>query len=41
MKRLLVLAGIVLALITTVASNNRAEAARPAGACTAPIIVSN
>jgi hypothetical protein len=38
MKRLLVLAGIVLVLITT---TNNVQAARPAGACSAPIIVSN
>jgi hypothetical protein len=40
MKRLLVLAGIFLALITTVAPN-KAQAHGGGGSCTAPIIVSN
>jgi hypothetical protein len=40
MKRLLVLAGIVLALIITVAPNN-AQAHAAGGSCMAPIIVSN
>jgi len=40
MKRLLLLAGIFLALITTVAPN-KAQAHAGGGACMAPIIVSN
>jgi hypothetical protein len=40
MKRLLVLAGIFLALITTVAPN-KAQAHVQGSACKAPIIVSN
>jgi hypothetical protein len=40
MKRLLLLAGIFLALITTVAPN-KAQAHGGAGSCFAPIIVSN
>ena len=39
MKNLLLLAGIFLALITTVA--NTAQAGVHMGGCTAPIIVSN
>jgi hypothetical protein len=41
MKKLLLLAGVFLALITTVASNNQALAHAGGGACTAPIIISN
>jgi hypothetical protein len=41
MKNLLMLAGVFLALITTVASNNQALAHAGTGACMAPIIVSN
>ena len=41
MKKLLLLAGVFLALITTVASNNQAQAGTQAGVCRAPIIVSN
>lgn len=41
MKKLLLLTGVFLALITMVASNNSALAARPSGICLAPIIVSN
>jgi ATP/ADP translocase len=41
MKKLLLLTGVFLALITMIASNNLARAGRPSGACTAPIIVSN
>ena len=40
MKRLLLLAGFVLALITTVAPN-KAQAHAAGGGCLAPIIVSN
>ena len=39
MKNLLLLAGVFLALITTVA--NTAQAGPTSGACKAPIIVSN
>ena len=39
MKNLLLLAGIFLALITTVA--NTAQAGQSSGACRAPIIISN
>lgn len=39
MKRLLVLAGLFLALITTV--TDTAQAGHPSGVCRAPIIVSN
>ena len=39
MKNLLLLAGVFLALITTVA--NTAQAGAAAGGCRAPIIVSN
>lgn len=41
MKKLLLLAGVFLALVTTVASNNKALAHVNGGACMAPIIVSN
>jgi hypothetical protein len=41
MKKLLMLAGVFLALITMVASNNQALAHAAGGGCMAPIIVSN
>ncbi len=41
MRKLLLLAGVFLALITTVASNNQALAHANGGTCLAPIIVSN
>jgi hypothetical protein len=41
MKKLLLLTGVFLALITMVASNNPARAGHPQGVCLAPIIVSN
>ena len=41
MKKLLLLTGLFLALITMVASNNPVLAGRPSGICNAPIIVSN
>jgi hypothetical protein len=41
MKNLLLLAGVFLALVTMVASNNQALAHAGGGACLAPIIVSN
>jgi hypothetical protein len=41
MKKLILLTGVFLALMTMVASNNPAQAGRPSGACTALIIVSN
>jgi hypothetical protein len=41
MKNLLLLAGVFLALITMVASNNQAQAHGGGGTCMAPIIVSN
>lgn len=40
MKRLLLLAGIILALITTVASNSPVHAHVTGGDCKVPIIVS-
>lgn len=41
MRKLILLTGVFLALITMVASNNPALAGRPSGICDAPIIVSN
>jgi hypothetical protein len=41
MKKLLLLTGVFLALITMVASNNQALGHAQGGMCTAPIIVSN
>lgn len=41
MKKLFLLAGVFLALITAVASNNKALAHSSGSACKAPIIVSN
>jgi hypothetical protein len=41
MKKLILLTGVLLVLITTVASNNQAEAHAQGSACMAPIIVSN
>ena len=41
MKKLILLTGVFLALITMVASNNPALAGHPSGVCIAPIIVSN
>jgi len=41
MKKLLLLTGVFLALITTVASNNQVQAHGGGGICMAPIIVSN
>jgi hypothetical protein len=41
MKKLILLTGVLLVLITMVASNNQALAHGGSGICMAPIIVSN
>jgi len=41
MKKLVLLTGVFLALITMVASSNQALAHSGGGACLAPIVVSN